>query len=127
MKQYLFDTTLIIDALRNRVKTVSFLNSLPEVPISAVTAGESYQGARDKKDLLQIEDFIARHCKVIALNENISAVSLQLIKTYTLSSGLFIADALIAATAMTEDLVLLTGNMKHFQKIKALKVESWNS
>ena len=127
MKRYLFDTTLIIDTLRNKTKAVSFLNSFSEVPISVITAGESYQGARDKKDLLKIEDFITSHCRIIALNENISTVSLRLIKTYTLSSGLLIADALIAATAITENLILLTGNMKHFQKIKSLKVESWSS
>jgi predicted nucleic acid-binding protein len=39
------------------------------------------------------------------------------------SSVLIDTDALIAATAMTHQLVLLTGNDKQFSVIKGLKVE----
>ena len=34
-------------------------------------------------------------------------------------------DALIAATAMSNKAVLVTGNRKHFENIKGLKVEVW--
>ena len=34
-------------------------------------------------------------------------------------------DALIAATAMSNKAVLVTGNRKHFENIKGLKVEAW--
>ena len=34
-------------------------------------------------------------------------------------------DALIAATAMSNKAVLVTGNRKHFENIKGLKVEIW--
>ncbi len=34
-------------------------------------------------------------------------------------------DALIAATAMSNKAVLVTGNRKHFENIESLKVESW--
>ncbi len=34
-------------------------------------------------------------------------------------------DALIAATAMSNKAVLVTGNRKHFEDIKGLKVEIW--
>jgi len=34
-------------------------------------------------------------------------------------------DALIAATAMSNKAILVTGNRKHFENIKGLKVEIW--
>ena len=37
------------------------------------------------------------------------------------------ADILIAATALANDCVLVTGNEKHFRRIKGLEVENWLS
>ena len=35
------------------------------------------------------------------------------------------ADILVAASAITNDLVLITDNEKHFRRIEGLKVENW--
>ena len=35
------------------------------------------------------------------------------------------ADLLIAATALEHNLTLVTGNLKHFQRVQGLKMESW--
>ena len=44
-------------------------------------------------------------------------------------SGRLISDAdiLIAATALTHDLILVTENACHFERITGLRVESWRS
>jgi len=42
-----------------------------------------------------------------------------------LTSGLYFLDALIAATALENNLTLLTSNTKHFLKIKEIRVEKW--
>ncbi|MBR1790542.1 MAG: hypothetical protein IJ754_02120 [Bacteroidaceae bacterium] len=34
-------------------------------------------------------------------------------------------DMFIAATALTEGLTLITGNVKHFERIPGLKIENW--
>ena len=34
-------------------------------------------------------------------------------------------DMFIAATALEEDLILVTGNVKHFERIPGLKIENW--
>lgn len=34
-------------------------------------------------------------------------------------------DTLIAATALEEDLILVTGNTDHFSRIPGLKIENW--
>jgi len=47
------------------------------------------------------------------------------VENYHLSSGLFILNAIIAATAMENNFVLMTSNLKHFQMIEGLKMEKW--
>lgn len=34
-------------------------------------------------------------------------------------------DMFIAATALEEDVTLVTGNVKHFERIPGLKIENW--
>ena len=34
-------------------------------------------------------------------------------------------DIFIAATAVEEDLILVTGNVKHFERIPDLRIENW--
>ena len=34
-------------------------------------------------------------------------------------------DLLIAATALENDLILVTNNLKHFSRIPGLKIENW--
>ena len=37
------------------------------------------------------------------------------------------ADILIAATALTHDLILVTNNTAHFQRVPGLQVQSWKT
>lgn len=46
-------------------------------------------------------------------------------ESLTLSHGLQMADALIAATALEHGLPVLTGNVKHFRAVDALKIEAF--
>ena len=34
-------------------------------------------------------------------------------------------DTFIAATALEEDLIIVTGNVEHFSRIPGLKIENW--
>jgi predicted nucleic acid-binding protein len=36
-------------------------------------------------------------------------------------------DLMIAATALLDNLVLVTNNLKHFQRIDGLKIENWKT
>lgn len=124
MKQYLIDTNVIVDYLRKNKRAVSFLNSLDQVIISLVTAGEIYQGTKNKQELKKIKKLL-KFFKILPIGERISQLSLSLLEEYTLPSGLLILDSMIAATAMQDNLTLVTGNFKHFKMIKGLKLEKW--
>ena len=124
MKQYLLDTCIIVDYLRKNKKAALFLSSLEKPLISVITAAEVYQGCRNKKELNEVKKAL-RFFNIIPINEAISQLSLELLEKHTLSFGLLILDSLIAATAIKNNLTLMTANIKHFKMIKTLKLEKW--
>ena len=123
-KNYLIDTSIIVDYLRGNQQAALFLNSQKAVTISVINAAEIYQGAKNKKELNILKELIG-HFVIIPLTANISQKALALLEEYTLSSHLLILDALIAATAIENKLTLITGNEKHFVMIKGLNVKKW--
>jgi len=92
--------------------------------ISVVTVGEVYQGVLNNKELQRIRE-VLKSFKVINIIESISKNAVKLVENYHLTSGLYFLDALIAATALENNLTLLTSNTKHFLKIKEIRVEKW--
>ncbi len=60
---------------------------------------------------------------VLPLTENIGHRALIYIEEYTLSSGLRAGDAIIAATAIENNMTLVSSNAKHFRVIKDLKLK----
>jgi predicted nucleic acid-binding protein len=59
------------------------------------------------------------------ITSQISDRATQLMQEYFLSHGLLIADALIAATAIENEIPLLTKNQSDFRFIKALHLLSY--
>jgi hypothetical protein len=78
-------------------------------------------GCRDKAELRTVEHFLQRF-QTIKLNETISDVAVDLLRRYRLSHGLLIADALIAATAMSLDKPLVTKNQRDYRFITGLRL-----
>jgi len=118
---YLLDTTVLIDVGRNKPEALELVNLLPELVISAVSAGELIQGVADKRELRQAKIFLAG-TRIVEINEQISRKSRELLMTYKLSHGLYLMDALVAATALENGLALVTDNLKHFRFIEGIKV-----
>ncbi len=118
MKNYLADTTVIIDHLRGDKRATVFLEAF-NPQISIVTVAESIQGSKDKREqALALK--ICESLLVLNVSGKISALAIELMKKFYLSSGLKFLDALIAATALETKLVLVTSNLKHFRFIKGL-------
>jgi len=121
MSNYLVDTNVIIDFLRGIDEAGKLLEKIDQVNISAVTAAEIIQGARNKKELNSLDNLFANF-NVIPINQHISSLGVNLLKEYTLSDGLLILDSLIAATAIVKDLSLISANTKHFQMISQMNL-----
>lgn len=123
----IIDTDILIDAGREDQTAISCLEQIDKrfhMAVSAVTQMELIVGCRDKSELMNLEGFLQRF-RVIRIDEQISTKGVELLKTWRLSHGLLIADALIAATAIITDVQFITKNQKDFRFIDGLKLISY--
>jgi predicted nucleic acid-binding protein len=61
--------------------------------------------------------------EILPITQTISNLAFTLVEKYAQSHSVHMADALIAATAMTHSLSLITANNKHFSAIDGLKIQ----
>jgi len=119
----LVDTDVIIWHMRGSEKARRVLDQ-GDFSISVITYMELVQGMRNKQELQSLRRALRGwQTKVLYLSEEISGKALIYVEKHFLSHSLRLADALIAATAITCDLPLLTGNDKHYRVIKELTVK----
>jgi predicted nucleic acid-binding protein len=120
---YLVDTDVLIDVSRNNEAAIDFLDQFGgSWSISIITALELIVGARNKKEVTQIDQLVAVY-SAIPLTAEIGNSSYGLLRQFAKSNGLRVFDSLIAATAIEKNLTLVTRNKKHFQMITNLKLE----
>ena len=114
MKLFLLDTCILIDYLRGKKGAVDFLESLDRPPaISVLTISELFDGVRNEKEQIIIRDLIAS-LEVFEFNDVVAESGGLLRQKFYKSHGTGILDALLAATALENDLTLVTLNIKHF-------------
>lgn len=119
---YLHDTTVIIDYLRNHPPAIEYLDSIPQLTISVITQAELIEGCRDKDELKQVMRIVSG-LHVIPITPAISSLAVDLVEHHFLKDGVLFDDALIAATAMDQNLTLVTTEKKHFRVIRDLPVQ----
>jgi len=120
----LFDTDVLIDALRDVSEAASYLEEEEQrsvLSISIVTQMELVVGCRNNDELRKLEQFLERFV-VVSLSQAIGEQSLALLRQYRLSHGLLIPDALIAATAITLQRSLVAKNQRDYRFIDDLEL-----
>jgi predicted nucleic acid-binding protein len=122
----LVDTDVMIWHLRGYAQATRRLDQIEALTLSAVTYLELLQGMRNKTELTAVQKMLQQRAAVLLpVSESITQRAIALMESLTLSHGLQLGDALIAATALDHGLPLLTGNIKHFAAIEGLKVEAF--
>ena len=116
----LLDTCIVIDVLRGKTAAAAFLTGLPRPPaICAVTATELVAGCRNAGGRREIDRLLS-HLVVRDVGLAIASLAGEYIRRYGASHGTDPIDALIAATAKTHGLALVTLNLKHFPMFAGL-------
>lgn len=122
----MIDTDVLIWYMRGNTKAKEVIEKLNGFFISVVTYMELVQGMRNKRELILLRNALRKwDVKILFINEDISAKAMFLVEQHYLSNSLVLADALIASTAVSNGLTLLTGNTKHYKIIKNMELEGF--
>lgn len=85
---------------------------------------ELLQGAKNKLQHKNVKDFISDFgFSILPLSENIGHRALIYVEEYALSSGMRAGDAIIAATAVENNLTMVSSNAKHFKVVRELQLK----
>ena len=130
---YLIDTDIIIFALRGDKTVLAKFEENKNIPISIsmITYAELVFGAKrsqnERTNMLKVNR-IREIYPVEELNIGIMELFAD-IKANMYSKAMRIEgmDLFIAATAIYNDLTLVTNNTKHFKNIPLLKLENWKT
>ena len=122
----IFDTDIFIWAQRGNIKAARIMEKAEDRFLSIQTYMELMQCANNKTQHKYVKDFISSFgFVVLPFTENIGHRASIYIEEYTLSSGLRSGDAIIAATAVENNLTLTSSNLKHYRVIKDLRFKSF--
>lgn len=131
MLKYLLDTNIVIYVLKRRpIEVLEIFNAnANRMAISSITLSELIYGAEKSpnvdKNLEAVEDFIS-HLEVLPYEAKASQHYGQ-IKAVLEKKGEIIGenDIHIAAHAISQGLILVTNNVREFQRVPNLAVENW--
>lgn len=120
----LFDTDILIWVQKGNKKAARVVEASPQRFISTLTYMEllQYPQSRDMQKIVKsfLVDF---DFQILPLTENIGHRAAIYIEQYSLAAGLRAGDAIIAATAVENNMPLITGNKKHFKSISGLDIK----
>lgn len=126
--KYLLDTCTCIAIIKKKPNVVRQLRlvGIDECKVSDITLAELYFGAYKSGRSEHFEDVV----EIMKLFEQYPISELKKygeIRWLLESKGMKIGDMdmFIAATALEEDLIVVTGNTEHFERIPGLKIENW--
>ena len=120
----IIDTDILIDVARGDSQAISNLKGHQQtfaLAISAVTQMELIVGCRNKIELKELEQLLLLF-QILKLTIQISDTAVGLLYEYRLSHGLVIADALIAATTLVQDVPFVTKNQRDYRFIAGLNL-----
>ena len=131
MIKYLLDTNMLIYTIKNRPVSVreKFNHFSGQMAISTITIGELIYGVEKSsnpaRNLADIEGLIAR-LEVLDFNQQ-AAEHFGEIRANLYRKGQPIGpyDMMLAGHARSQGLVLVTNNVKEFERVGGLRIENW--
>jgi tRNA(fMet)-specific endonuclease VapC len=125
------DTDFLVGLDRGNPKAFDKLKELEangeSISVTAITAAELYHGAYKAKDseraIADVEDSLSRF-SILSLDHK-SAKTWGELTGKLKSNSIGDLDLFIASIALVNAQKLVTRNVKHFERVPDLKVESW--
>ena len=126
----IFDTDVCIVLLRGNTNILTRRQQSDDsIGVSFMTVAELYYGAEKSENPNRNQQSVEQ----LLLSLEIIQSDIHILKRFGRlkaeleKSGIPLADAdaLIAATTLEKGSLLITGNLKHFERIPGLKLENW--
>lgn len=118
----IYDTDILIWIQRGNEKAARLIEKDEDKYLSIQSFMELLQGAKNKKQHKYTRDFITDfRFSILPLTENIGHRALIYVEEYSISAGMRAADALIAASAIENNMTLVSSNAKHFKVVRDLQ------
>ncbi len=131
MLKFMLDTNICIFTIKNRPQQVRevFKRHSGQLSISTVTLMELIYGAEKsaspERNLADVEGFAAR-LEVLPYDTQAAAHSGQLrAELARLGKPIGPYDQMIAGHARAQGLILVTNNLREFERVPGLRVEDW--
>ncbi len=120
----IFDTDIFIWVQRGNKNAARIIEADTQRYLSIQSYMELLQGARNRQQHRYVKDFIREFgFSVLPFSENIGHRALIYVEEYALSAHMRAGDAIIAATAVENNMVLASSNVKHFKVVNELQLE----
>jgi predicted nucleic acid-binding protein len=119
MPEFLVDTNVLSRIFTGDKNVKQFIETL-DAAVCTVVYVECLQGSKSNREKRIVEAYLGRF-EFCHLTSNNSARTIDLIRTYSNTHGLLLADALIAAICLDRNLTLVTYNVNDFHFIQELK------
>jgi predicted nucleic acid-binding protein len=117
----LVDTDVLVDFFRGHEKAVAFIQSYHEsIILSATGVAELYAGVKGEAEQNALKAFVSLF-RVVPVSAEIGKAGGLYKRDYGKSHGIGLADAIMAATAESENADLRTLNTKHYPMFKGLR------
>ena len=131
MIKYMLDTNIVIYTMKNKPAHMKelFVQRQGQMCVSTVTSMELFYGAEysqnPKQNLAAVEGFLAR--LDVLEYDTAAAVNTGQLRSEMRKAGTPIGpyDGLIAGHARSMGLILVTNNVKEFERVTGLRIENW--
>ena len=132
LREVVVDTDILSALMRNHPTVVAnaktYLAQYPQLSLSIITRYEILRGLKAnnaKRRVTAFEEFCANN-KILPITEDVVSQAAEIYADlYKRGALIGDADILIAASALVNDLGVVTNNERHFRRITNLHVENW--
>ncbi|MBX7174120.1 MAG: PIN domain-containing protein [Pyrinomonadaceae bacterium] len=121
MKTLLPDTNIFSQIFKGNAQLKTYIETTGAVICSTIYI-ENIQGSKSNQEKRVIKKYLDNF-SLLLIDTDTSQLAIELIDKYSNTHGLLLGDAQIAATALENDLTILTYNVADFKFIQNLKWE----
>ena len=122
MEKIVIDTNIFIYLFKQDLKLATLMDSLRlkhHLIVNTIVHAELIQGSKDKAEIRHIEKYLTNF-EYKHIDSRDAAEAIELIRSYSKSHGLLLADALLAGQCLMKGYHLMTRNLKDFRFIPNL-------